>query len=90
MLAPVRCPFVRLQIVLSQDQSSTLEGHLHVYGAPLHLKRRWIRAWLALASSDRPDGREQTHCTSHPDRADPVAHVQLAIDAFGVFLDSSW
>lgn len=43
MIAPVRCPFVPLQIVLSQDQSSTLKGHLHVYGTPLPITTRWIR-----------------------------------------------
>ena len=44
MLAPVRCPFVPLLIVLSQDQSSTHKGHLHVHGTPDPVTERWIRA----------------------------------------------
>ena len=43
MLAPVRCAFVTLLIDLSQDQSSTPKGHLHVHGTPA-LTERWIRA----------------------------------------------
>ena len=68
MLAPVRCPFVRLQIVLSQDQSSTLEGHLHAHGTPLPLNGRWIRAkrgWAARESKHSIAARSRK-CLTDP------------------------